>query len=109
MLEQLSTMGLPQLVHRLIEMLAGCTDADASGVFNLVANAISAGGRYGYQYESMAAGQTTKLVRRYLAEHRELFDNDEHAQQLIAILELFVSAGWPDALRLVYGLDDLYR
>lgn len=108
-LEQLSAMGLPQLAHRLVEMLAGCTDADPTGVFNLVTNAIRAGGRYGYQYESMAAGQTTKLIRRYLAEHRELFDDDQRAQQLIDILELFVGAGWPEALRLVYGLDDLYR
>lgn len=108
-LEQLSAMGLPQLAHRLIEMLAGCTDADPSGVFHLVANAIRAGGRYGYQYESMAAGQTTKLIRRYLAEHREVFDDDQRARQLIEILELFVGAGWPEALRLVYGLDDLYR
>jgi hypothetical protein len=108
-LEQLSAMGLPQLAHRLIEMLAGCTHADPSGVFQLIANAIRSGGRYGYQYESMAASQTAKLIRRYLAEHRELFDDNHHAQQLIDILELFVAAGWPEALRLVYGLDDVYR
>jgi len=108
-LEQLSLMGLPQLAHRLIEMLAGCTDADPRGVFHLVSNAIRAGGRYGYQYESMAARQTTKLIRQYLAEHRELFDDDKLAQRLIDILELFVGAGWPEALRLVYGLDDIYR
>jgi hypothetical protein len=109
LLERLSELGLPQLSHRLIELLGACADFAPAASFRLLAVTVRASTRYGYQFESMAEGQTTALLSRYLAVHRGLFEQPELAADLLAVLEVFVAAGWPSAWRLVYGLDELYR
>ncbi len=46
-------MGHVQIVHSLLELLAGCIEEDPPGVIAFVATATTstAGRRYGYQYE----------------------------------------------------------
>jgi hypothetical protein len=50
-----------------------------------------------------------RIAQRYLAGHRKLFEDAVLAGELLTTLDVFVSAGWPQARRLVYGLDELYR
>jgi hypothetical protein len=50
-----------------------------------------------------------ELVRLYLADHRQIFDAAARRRTLVAILELFSSAGWPEALKLLFELPDLLR
>jgi hypothetical protein len=49
------------------------------------------------------------LVRRYLADYRAIFEDQQRRARLVAVLELFSSVGWPDALKLLYELPDLLR
>ena len=109
LLQDLSELGLPRLVHRLIELVGACVDGDPAASFRLLSASIRAGSRYGYQYEAMAARQTTQLLSRYLATYRCLFADEQLAADLVDVLEVLVAAGWPEAWRLVYGLDELYR
>ncbi len=58
----------------------------------------------------MAEDVLIRIVRRYLADHREIFQSDEEAQKhLIGVLDTFLAAGSEDARRLVYGLDQIFR
>jgi hypothetical protein len=58
----------------------------------------------------MAQALILRIVRRYLAEQRQLFQDDDELETALAdILDVFVAAGWPDARHLVYGLGDLFR
>jgi hypothetical protein len=50
-----------------------------------------------------------KLVRRYLADHRDIFEDIDRRAKLIDVLELFSAAGWPEALKLLFELPDLLR
>jgi hypothetical protein len=50
-----------------------------------------------------------RIVERYLARHREVFEDEEMARALMDVLDVFVAVGWPQARRLVYGLDQIYR
>jgi hypothetical protein len=109
LLKGLAALGHPQIVHHLIELLEGCIDEDPPGVFRLVAAAVIAGRDHGYQYEPMGVRAVVRIVERYLAGHREVFEDDELAAALMDILDVFVAVGWPEARRLVYGLDQLYR
>ena len=109
LLESLSALGHPQIVHHLVEVLEGCIDEDPPGVFRLIATAIIAGRDHGYQYESLAISAVVRIVERYLARHREVFEDDELAGALMDVLDIFVAVGWPEARRLIYGLDELYR
>jgi hypothetical protein len=50
------------------------------------------------------------LVERYLAEYRTLLQGDEELLALLmAMLDTFVEAGWPQARGLTYGLHELFR
>lgn len=59
-----------------------------------------------YQLESFAIDLVVRIVERYLADHRDLFRDDERRRDaLIQVLDIFVEAGWPEAYRLTYQLD----
>jgi hypothetical protein len=109
LLESLAAVGHPQIVHHLVELLEGCIEEDPPGVFRLITTAITAGRDYGYQYESLAISAVVRIIERFLARHREVFEDDELAGPLMDVLDMFVAVGWPQARRLIYGLDELYR
>ena len=59
---------------------------------------------------TLAADLVVRLVERYLAEYRELLqDNPECREALIELLDTFVRAGWPAARQLTYRLEDIFR
>jgi hypothetical protein len=67
-------------------------------------------GDVAYQYDSLAADLMVKVIERYLAEYRYLFREDPEARNLLlSILDIFVTAGWPSARQLSYGLEEIFR
>lgn len=109
-IDELAKVGLPQLSHHLLRTLEVLVPADPRRVFLRVARVIGGGRRGGYQYDRMAEEVVVRIVDRYLADHRELFQRDEEVQRhLIGILDTFVHAGSESARRLSYGLDGIFR
>ena len=106
----LADVGLPQLSHRLMESLEVFVPLDPRGVYGHVARVVLGGRKGGYEYDTMAEDVLIRIVRRYLADHREIFQRDEEAQEhLIGVLDTFLAAGSEDARRLIYGLDQIFR
>jgi hypothetical protein len=102
--------GSPGTVHYLIETLEYLADGDPALVFDKIRRILlGPAASEGYQYESLAADELVKLVERYLADHRSLFEEPTRRQQLVEIIELFARPGWPKALKLLYDLPDLLR
>jgi hypothetical protein len=63
-----------------------------------------------YAYEPLAIGLIVGLVQRYLAEKRDLVTTDEEVlTALRELIEVFVRAGWPEAITLAYQLPDAFR
>jgi hypothetical protein len=90
----------PSISHHLIETLEACVEFDTRGVLLRIARVVELGKAGNYQLESLAQGVVVRLVERYLAEYRSLFQRDAEARKaLIGILDAFVAAGWPDARR----------
>jgi hypothetical protein len=48
-------------------------------------------------------------VKRYIADHRGIFDDPARRAMLVEILQLFSEVGWTDSIRLLYDLPDLLR
>ena len=48
-------------------------------------------------------------MKRYIADHRGIFEDPKRRAMLVEILQLFSEVGWTDALRLLYDLPDLLR
>lgn len=64
---------------------------------------------WNYQHDQTALSLFVKLTQRYLAEHRDLLADADCRASMLASLEFFVDAGWPEARRLVYRLDEAFR
>lgn len=100
----------PSTQHHLIELYEYLIPGDPAGVFDgLHSLLLGAGKREGYHHESLATGVIVRIITRYIADHRSLFEDDARRAALVEILRLFSDAGWPDALRLLYDLPELLR
>jgi len=109
-LDTLAIHAQARTVHNLVELLGFLMEGDPSGVFDrLVTILLGAAANDGYQFEALGLDSLVKLVRRYLADHRGIFEYPDRRRKLVEILELFSSAGWPDALKLLFELPDLLR
>lgn len=109
-LDTIAAYAEPSTIHHLIDLLTYLVEGDPAGVFDRVAKVLlGAGGSSGYQYESLGFHSLVRLLRSYLADHRSIFEDVGRRQRLVEVLELFSSAGWPDALKLLYELPDLLR
>lgn len=110
LLATLSRIGYPKAIHHVIELAAACSDSDPRGAFLLIADAVRGGAKWGYHLEHMAQTLVVNTVKLYLAEHRDLFQDDQTmGETLVDILDTFVSAGWPEPRKLVYGLGEIFR
>jgi hypothetical protein len=110
LLASLAAIGYPSVVHHLLETLEALVAFDPREVFLLIQLALQAGARGGYQYEPLGAKLFVALVERYLAEYGALLRTDPDCRHaLLAALDIFVRAGWPDARRLTYRLDEIFR
>jgi len=102
--------GTPRTIYHLVELYEFLAEAAPDTVFDRVAAIlVGAGKREGYQYESLGSEALVRLIRRYLADFRPVFEDKSRRTRLVEVLELFSSAGWPDALKLLYDLPDLLR
>ncbi|MBI4814846.1 MAG: hypothetical protein HY791_01230 [Deltaproteobacteria bacterium] len=109
-LDCMSEVAHPRAAHHIVEALAGCVDFDRTGVFLRLHRVVANASKFGFQSESMVADEITKIVERYLSEHRDLFlENVEARKALVAILDVFVREGWRAARKLTYRLDDVLR
>jgi hypothetical protein len=106
----LSGVAIPSVAHHLIEMLQSFIPFAPADVFHAISMVVSSAKSWGYQYESMAVDLLVNTIERYLAEQRTLLQQDLRCrEELIDILETFVNAGWPSALRLSYRLEEMFR
>ena len=109
-LELLATVGIPSLVHHLLELLNEYIEVDPSLVFRLCSDALEAGKDGGYQYEQLGQQLFVSIVSRYIADFPEVFSSSDEARgRLISSIGYFVDAGWPDARELAYELPELLR
>jgi hypothetical protein len=110
LLDQIGRHGSAQAIHHLIELYLFLVEASPADVFDHIASILNGPAiAENYQFESLGAQLLVSLVRVYLADYRAIFDDPVRRTQLVGVLETFSSAGWPDALKLLYDLPDLLR
>ena len=109
-LSRIADVGAAPTIHHLIELLEFLLPGNPAEVFDLVARALLRGGRRSqYQFESLGAERFVEIVGICLADHREMFNEDERRQRLVKCLDVFMDVGWPAARRLVYRLPELLQ
>jgi hypothetical protein len=109
LLSMLTELGFPDVVHNALETLAGYVDVDPRTVFLLAARAVRQGTSGGYQFDQLAASLVVGLVRRYLADYRSLFRESSECRDGLIDVNIFIRAGWPEALQIAHRLEEIYR
>lgn len=100
----------PATLHRLIELYEFLIPCDPVAVFETIhAILLGRGVEEGYHYESLGNTAVVRIVQRYIADYRAIFEDDGRRANLVAILQCFSEVGWTDALKLLYDLPDLLR
>lgn len=109
-LDRIALSGNAAVSYHLVELYEHLARAAPELVFDKIAElVVGPAASDGYHYESLALDTVARLVRRYLADHRGVFDDTSRRARLVSVLELFSNAGWPEALKLLYELPDLLR
>ncbi|WP_141262576.1 hypothetical protein [Komagataeibacter diospyri] len=110
MLSLLAASHEPSTHHHLVQLYEFLIPGDPVGVFDsLHALLTGVAKRAGYHHESLAASVIVRMITRYIADYRSIFEDDARRIALIEILRLFSDVGWPEALKLLYDLPDLLR
>ncbi len=95
--------------HYFMQLLIGVLPHDPKGVLHLANRVASIARGGGYNFDSMAVGEVVKLVEYILANHRIDIRDRESLDDLLGLLDIFADVGWPEALHLVWRLDEVFR
>jgi hypothetical protein len=110
LLDALGRVGIPSITHHLFETLEVLIPFDPAGVFMRITGIVRSGQSGGYQYDHMAEDVLVRVVERYLADYRAIFQESRLLlDALIELLDTFVNAGSIRARKLSYGLDAIFR
>lgn len=109
-LTRIGDFATPHTVYYLLQLLEFLLPFNPERTFDLAVHALRSGGSLsGYQNDPMGADLFVKLVGIFLADHKEIFQDDARRSALIDCLETFMEAGWPAARRLLYRLPELIQ
>jgi hypothetical protein len=100
---------LAPTVHHFMELLNEVVIFDARRAVIMASRAARAGEGANYNIDSLAIREVVQLVQRVLADHRSEVQDGEALGALMALLDVFAATGWPEAIQLVWRLDDLFR
>jgi hypothetical protein len=109
-LAMLASSQEPSTLHHLIELYEYLIPGNPAIVFESVYQILLGRGREeGYHFESLGSTAVVRVVQRYIADHRNIFEDEGRRARLVEILRLFSEGGWAEALKLLYDLPELLR
>ena len=99
----------PSTAHDFMELLNNVIKYDPRGVLHLAAGVAESSERTNYNLDSIAIREVVKLVEAILADYRVEVRDGQSLQDLLNLLDIFAKAGWPEAVQLVFRLDEVFR
>ena len=95
--------------HYFMELLTSFLSCNPKEVLHFAAGVARSSEPFGYNLDSLAVEDVVNLVEIVLADHRDEVRDGQGLADLLNLLDIFAKAGWPDALRLVWRLDEVFR
>ncbi|WP_051780688.1 ATP-binding protein [Janthinobacterium agaricidamnosum] len=109
-IERIGDRASPHTIYYLMQLIEILAPYDAAKAFDLTVHAIRSGGvEGGYHFESLGADLMVRMVGTFLADNKEIFENETRRKALVDCLEIFMDAGWTAARRLLYRLPELIQ
>lgn len=98
----------PSTAHRYIEIMGTVVEFDAEYALFCV-HRIAEMSTKGYIQDRSAIQEVVKFTEKLLSDHRGMLADSKSFSYLKGILEIYATAGWPEALTLLWQLDDIFR
>ncbi|MBA2392842.1 MAG: hypothetical protein H0V70_08855 [Ktedonobacteraceae bacterium] len=106
----IAEVGEAGTAHCLIQTLSSLMSCDPEECLTLIAQTIDRAKNSGYAFEGDAVRLMVEIVEKYIADYRPMLREQENQRRLLlSILDAFVHVGWPQARRLIYRLDTIFR
>jgi hypothetical protein len=100
---------VPRTAHHVIELLHAFLPLDPVRVLHLVTEIAVAGSAAGYNLDGMAIQEVVAISEELLADYRAEIAEGDGLADFVRLLDTFAESGWPDALRLLWRLDEVFR
>ena len=98
--------------HYFIETLNGVLKfypEQAASILEMTTQITELSSRTGYTFDSSAIKEIVSLTETLFVDHKQLLKNDVSLNQLVSILNIYVKSGWPEALELLWKLDEVFK
>ena len=95
--------------HYFMQLLTSFLSCNPKEVLHLAEGVVRSSERFGYSLDSLAVEDVVNLVEIVLADHRDEVRDGQGLEDLLNLLDIFAKTGWPEALRLVWRLDEVFR
>jgi len=95
--------------HYFMEFLNGVLKHEPKEVLSLAVRVARSSKPFNYNMDSLAIGETTKLVESIIADYRYDVKEGQSLNDLLDLLDIFAEAGWSEALNLIWRLDEIFR
>ncbi len=95
--------------YYFMRLLTAFQSYNLKEVLSFAAGVAQSSERFGYNLDSLAVDDVVKFVETVLADHRSEVREGQALEDLLNLLDVFAKAGWPDALKLVWRLDEVFR
>ena len=92
-----------------IQTLTSFLSCNPKEVLHLAEGVARSSIQSGYIFDFLAVKDVVTFVEIILANHRSEVRDGEGLEDLMKLLDIFAEAGWSDALRLVWRLDEIFR
>lgn len=108
---EVNTKGLilAHTAHYFMEILSGVVKYDPRTALTMANSVTKLSIDTGYALDSLAIREVVVLTEKLLVDHRDLLIEDEPFNQLVELLEVYIKNGWPDALNLLWRLNDIFK
>jgi hypothetical protein len=100
---------LAHSAHHLIEFLHRCLPLDPQVVLHLAADVVTSGERGGYSLDGMAVREVVEIAEELLADHRASISGGQSLEDFVRLLDSFANHGWPEALHMLWRIDEIFR
>ena len=99
----------PRTTNYLIEYLQGIAPFAPAECLSLALQIVKGSTPLGFHLDSIGAKNAVALVEVLLADHKEVLQTKKSMNDMLEFLDIFADAGWDDAIRLVWRLEEIFR
>jgi hypothetical protein len=95
--------------HYFIEIMEAALRFDTKFALSATSDVTQMTAVTNYTFDPAAVERVVRFTEQLLADHKALLNEPEAFRQIMNLLTLYVKSGWPQALELLWRLDEIFR